>query len=235
MNHDFIRPADHREISELIPWYVNGTIGAIARQRLDTHFLTCAACRHELLQERGTHRAMSPDSAVEYLPAASFKRLQARLDDGEIEPDRERTHRAQPLPQPLPQPLRQPLPQRWAAASIAVLAVALSLVAADTEHRPQGPELSPDYRTVTTSAPRAPNEVIRAVFAPTVMLVELQTILDEAQLRIISGPTEAGVYALAATSTRPVNFSLLLLRRHPVVRFAESTQLTEPPQRGDSP
>jgi hypothetical protein len=67
------------------------------------------------------------------------------------------------------------------------------------------------------------------------MLVELQTILDEAQLRIISGPTEAGVYALAATSTRPVDFSLLLLRRHSVVRFAESTQLTEAPQRGDSP
>lgn len=236
MNHDFIRPADHREISELIPWYVNGTLGAIARQRLDTHFLRCAACRHELSQERGTYRAMSPDSGVEYLPAASFKRLQARLDDGEIEPDRERTRRAQPQPhpQPLPPPL-QPLPQRWAAASIAVLAVALSLVSADTEHRLQGPELSPDYRTVTTSAPRAPNEVIRAVFAPTVMLVELQTILDEAQLQIISGPTEAGVYALAATSTRPVNFSLLLLRRHPVVRFAESTQLTEPPQRGDSP
>ena len=50
-----------------------------------------------------------------------------------------------------------------------------------------------------------PNEVIRAVFSPTITLVELQTMLDEAQLRIVSGPTEAGVYSLAANSRRPVS------------------------------
>jgi hypothetical protein len=83
---------------------------------------------------------------------------------------------------------------------------------------------APNYYTVTTSTARAPDEVIRAVFSPTVTLVELQTILDAAGLRIISGPTEAGVYALAANSRRPVNSSLALLRANGKVRFAESTQ-----------
>jgi hypothetical protein len=55
--------------------------------------------------------------------------------------------------------------------------------------------------------------------------VELQSILDDAQLRIISGPTEAGVYSLAATSERPVTVSLSQLRRHASVRFAESTRI----------
>ena len=81
------------------------------------------------------------------------------------------------------------------------------------------------YHTVTSAAPRAPDEVIRAVFSPAITLVELQAILDEAQLRIISGPTEAGVYSLAATSERPVTASLSLLRRHTSVRFAESTRI----------
>jgi hypothetical protein len=85
--------------------------------------------------------------------------------------------------------------------------------------------LPSEYRTVTTSTPRPPDEVIRAVFAPAITLVELQDILDEAQLRIISGPTEAGVYSLAATSERPVTASLSLLRKHASVRFAESTQI----------
>jgi hypothetical protein len=85
---------------------------------------------------------------------------------------------------------------------------------------------------VTTSAPRPPNEVIRAVFSPTVTLVELQAILDEAQLRIVSGPTEAGVYSLAANTDRPVSSSLTLLRRHSAVRFAESTRIGE--SRADS-
>jgi hypothetical protein len=220
MNHGHTRPADHREISELIPWYVNGTID---RRRLDSHFRTCAACRNEMLQESRIYQAMSPDSGIEYLPAASFKHLQARLDGGGIEPGRNSARQALAL-----EPVQPLAWQLWAAASIAVLAVALSLVSADTGHRLQAPELLPDYRTVTTTAPRATNEVIRSVFSPAITLVELQTILDEAQLQIISGPTEAGVYSLAATSTRPVNTSLLLLRRHPAVRFAESTQLTEP-------
>jgi hypothetical protein len=75
--------------------------------------------------------------------------------------------------------------------------------------------------------------VIRAVFAPTITLVELQAILDEAQLRIISGPTEAGVYSLAANSGQPVSTSLALLRGHPKVRFAESIQPSLGP--GDTP
>jgi hypothetical protein len=223
MNHGHTRPADHREISELIPWYVNGTI--IDRRRLDSHFRTCAACRDQMLQESRIFQAMSPYSGIEYLPAASFKHLQARLDGGGIEPGRNNARQAHPLAL---EPVQSLAWQRWAAASIAVLAVALSLVSADTGHRLQAPESLPDYRTVTTSAPRATNEVIRSVFSPAITLVELQTILDEAQLQIISGPTEAGVYSLGATSTRPVNTSLLLLRRHPAVRFAESTQLTEP-------
>jgi hypothetical protein len=71
------------------------------------------------------------------------------------------------------------------------------------------------------------------VFSPTVTLVELQTILDEAQLSIISGPTEAGVYSLASNSTLTVRASLALLRQHSSVRFAERT--SPEPESGTSP
>jgi hypothetical protein len=121
------------------------------------------------------------------------------------------------------------------AASLAVLAVALSLLAAGrwTQY---GARAAPAYKTVTVSVPRAPNEVIRAVFSPTLTLSELQQILDEAQLRIVSGPTEAGVYSLAASSSRPVNASLLLLRGHATVRFAERIDDIRPSSGvGDSP
>jgi len=43
------------------------------------------------------------------------------------------------------------------------------------------------------------------VFSPTITLVELQAILDEAQLRIISGPTEAGVYSLRRRPPTPTD------------------------------
>jgi hypothetical protein len=57
-----------------------------------------------------------------------------------------------------------------------------------------------------------------------VTVVELQTLLAAAQLKIVSGPSEAGVYSLAAISTRPVDDSLAMLRRQPTVRFAERTR-----------
>jgi hypothetical protein len=243
MNRGRIRPADHREIRELIPWHVNGTIGTLDRQKLDAHFLTCNACRNEMLQERRICEAMPPDSSVEYMPIASFRRLQSRLDDGEVErgraraahpprPDaRARAHaeaRARGAARPLPWP-------RLAAASIVISALALSLIPTNMRYRMQAPVLSPDYHTVTTPGPRSGNEVIRAVFSPAIKLMELQLILDESDLQIVSGPTEAGVYSLAATSKRPVNSSLTLLRRHPAVRFAETIQPAKPRGNADFP
>jgi hypothetical protein len=237
MNYDNnTRTVDHPEIFELIPWYVNGTINAIDRQKLDTHLPTCAACRDEMLQERRIYQAMSADSGIEYMPAASFSRLKARIDEGDAHTSTPRAPTAALPTRVRAQRAGRRMPwQRLAAASIAVLAVSISLVSADKWYRLRGPELASDYHTVTTSVPRAPDEVIRAVFSPTITLVELQAILDEAQLRIISGPTEAGVYSLAANSDRPVNSSLALLRRHGAVRFAESTQPGELRAPGKSP
>jgi len=213
----------HPDISALIPWYVNGSIGERERRRVDAHLAQCAHCRDELTREQWVYRSMTAETAVEYMPSVSLNRLQARLDGIGV---------AQPEPaeegesaDTAAKPRRLSMPwQGLMAASVAVMAVALSLLAAERwqQYRARA-AAPPDYHTVTISEPRAPGEAIRAVFSPTVTLGELQSILDEAQLRIVSGPTEAGVYSLAAKSRRPMSSSLALLRSHAQVRFAEST------------
>jgi|HubBroStandDraft_2_1064218.scaffolds.fasta_scaffold135833_2 hypothetical protein len=209
----------HDEVTALIPWYVNGSIGEQERQRLDAHLLLCANCRDALAQERYVYQGVGAEPALEYMPAASLKRLQARLDAVDAAA-------SAAVPQELPAGEgagRRAMPwQGVMAASVAVMAIALTLLAADrwTQSRAR----APNYFTVTTAAPRAPGEVIRAVFSPTITLVELQAILDAAQLRIVAGPSEAGVYSLAASSERSVSSSLATLRADSKVRFAESTQ-----------
>jgi anti-sigma factor RsiW len=232
MTHDSRHHAwgEHREVSALLPWYVNGSIGEQDRQRVDAHLSACADCSNELAQEQHIYRAMTADTAIEYMPAASLKRLQARLDG--VGADTAANEAADARSSAAPGRRSMPWP-RLMAASVAVMAVALSLLAADRWLRFRGPAAQPNYYTVTTSAPRPQGEVIRAVFSPTITLVELQSILDEAQLRIVSGPTEAGVYSLAAKSSRPVSSSLALLREHAKVRFAESTLASA--RAGDSP
>jgi len=71
-----------------------------------------------------------------------------------------------------------------------------------------------------------PHEAIRAVFAPDVTLVQLEAVLDDARLRIVAGPSEAGVYSLAQTGEHgSVAEALTRLRGHTEVRFAESTEI----------
>jgi anti-sigma factor RsiW len=227
MTHGHRTPAarEHQDISALLPWYLNGSIDERDRQRLDAHLALCAGCRDELAREQRIYEGMTAETAVEYMPAASLKRLQARLDG---------------VPAASPDPRADVGTHEFAAgqkaawpglmaASVAVMAVALSLLAADRWMQFRAHAAVPDYYTVTTSVPRPQGEVIRAVFSPTITLVELQAVLDEAQLRIISGPTEAGVYSLAAKSGRPVSAALASLRRDEKVRFAEITQPSSGP------
>jgi anti-sigma factor RsiW len=214
--------AEHHEVSALLPWYVNETLEEADRQRVGAHLANCTTCREDLAAQQRICEAIEAQPALDYMPVASLKRLQARLDA--------QAESATPAP-PQEQPARRMPWRGWMAASIAAMAVAVALFAADRwvlETRMQ-----PNYRTVTSSAPRPQGEVIRAVFSPSITLVELQGILDEAQLRIVSGPTEAGVYSLASNSTLTVHASLALLRQHSTVRFAEGT--VPEPESGNSP
>jgi anti-sigma factor RsiW len=211
---------EHHEVVLLLPWYVNASLEDNERQRVDAHLGICAECRDSVAAEQRIFAALNRESAIEYMPAASLKRLQARLD---VVQGHNEARALVPSA-----PLRAGMPWRvLAAASIGLLAVGLSLLIGDRWMQSRANSAAANYRTVTSSTPRPRDEVIRAVFSPTITLIELQAILDESQLRIISGPSEAGVYSLAANSTRPVHASLTLLRQHSTVRFAEET-LSEP-------
>jgi hypothetical protein len=225
-------PPVHPEISSLLPWYVNGTVAESERERVEEHLTLCTHCREELARERWIYQNMTAETSIEYMPSASLQRLQARLDGVDV------TESASVNAAPdAGRPRDRSMPwQGLMAASVAVLAVALSLLAAGRWTQYGARAAAPAYHTVTTAAPRAPDETIRAVFSPTITLSDLQRILDEAQVRIVSGPTEAGVYSLAQNSRRPVSISLALLRGHAEVRFAESTEGVRPNTRvGDTP
>jgi hypothetical protein len=219
-NHRFENSAEHHEVSALIPWYVNDTLADSERQKVAAHTAICAICRDDLAVHTRIFEGIDRQPALDYMPAASLKRLQTRLDGAQGNAD---------SPPSTPrEPRYSQTPWRgWMAASIAAMAVAIGLLAADRWVQFAGRATQPTYRTVTSAILRPQGEVIRAVFSPAITLVELQSILDEAQLKIVSGPSEAGVYSLASSSSLTVRSSLALLRQHSTVRFAEAT-LPEP-------
>jgi anti-sigma factor RsiW len=224
-NHPLENASIHQEIVLLLPWYVNGTLDEVSRGKVDAHVGACPACREDLSLEQRIFARIDGETAIDYMPRASLKRLQTRLAS---------LQSGAALPALPSQQSRSRTPWRvLAAASVVAVTVSISVLLVERWVQLRPLAAQPLYRTVTTNMPRSRDEVIRAVFAPNITLVELQAILDEAQLRIISGPSEAGVYSLAASSERPVRSSLAQLRRHSSVRFAETSRLEPGP--GDSP
>ncbi|HWJ34290.1 MAG TPA: zf-HC2 domain-containing protein [Steroidobacteraceae bacterium] len=208
---------EHQETWEILPWYVNGRLDERDREGVDAHLHTCAACRIELKEQQRIYQAMTADGNVEHMPAAAFKRLQQRLDADSAIPPRSAALAAL-------RPLGRPPWQGLMAASVAVMAIALALIGGVLWKQAQRHTAPADYYTVTTATPHPADEVIRAVFAPTITLSELQALLADTHLKIVAGPTEAGVYSLAMTSSQPVALSLKRLREQSSVRFAESTE-----------
>jgi anti-sigma factor RsiW len=219
MNRIENTPAEHQEIGELLPWFVNGRLSEADRQCVDAHLRVCEACTAELAAQRRIYRVMSVDAGVERMPVAGLNRLRMRIESLEdAVPASAARYEAARSEAPAGSRSRQ---RRSAiAASIAMTAVgALAALLWNQHERRIAPA---NYSTVTTTAPQPANTAIRAVFAPTVTLSELQELLDDAHLKIVSGPTEAGVYSLAMSGSPSVDWSLRRLRGHEVVRFAET-------------
>jgi anti-sigma factor RsiW len=112
--------AEHLEVSALLPWYVNETLAEADRQRVETHAGSCMTCREDLAAQQRICEAIEAQPALNYMPVASLKRLQARLD----------TLAAPAATMATEQPTNRMPWRGWMAASIAAMAVAVALFAA---------------------------------------------------------------------------------------------------------
>jgi Putative zinc-finger len=224
MNNSVETSIEHQESWDLIPWYVNSSLGDQDRERVTAHLRICAGCRDELAQQRRLFHAMSNASSIEHMPAASLKGLRQKLAEVDAQ-----------SPQSASDALEPQRAKRWGsqrvllAASSAAVTVALGIGAVLFWNSAHDRSSGADYYTVTTATPLAQTAVIRAVFDPTLTMSQLQALLDESRLRIVAGPTEAGVYSLASTASQPVSSALQRLRSHATVRFAEATVPTSTP------
>ncbi len=214
--------SEHTKIWLLIPWYANESLEVHDRRRVDDHARTCTACRNELKLQQSIYNSMFNASTVDYMPQASLRRFHERLDaledsesTGVVVASVKRTHRFWSAP------------HSWAmVASIAALVGAVGVfvqVSVQTLHRP----VASNYFTVTDSAPRINGALVRAVFTSSITLTELQTLVTESKLRIVAGPTDAGVYSLAPTGAGSISESLTRLRASSKVRFAEGVQTSD--------
>jgi anti-sigma factor RsiW len=221
MKHPSAPANEHEDIWNLLPWLVNGRLSEADRRRVEAHLHLCNGCRDEYAAQRQIYEIIAADTAVvEQMPTSGLNKLRQRIESYEAANPVHSESDAAPRSSDRARVWR--LPGRSIAACVVGVAVALSVSTALLWNRSQR-NAGANYHTATTATSQPAGTVIRAVFAPAVTLSELQALLDDAHLRIVSGPTEAGVYSLAMTGSQPIDWSLGRLRQHDMVRFAETT------------
>jgi hypothetical protein len=214
---------EHARASELLPWLVNGRIEATEARWLNDHLEHCDACRAEWVAQRRIRDALTRESTVEFAPQASFNRLWKRIEAeaAGMTPQAPNAAAASQGPHPLVERMRSGV-RPWVRATLAAQAAAILVLCGVLWFRADPIA----YRTVTDAAPGpgASGTVIKAIFSDQVRLADVKEILAGAGLVVVSGPSEAGVYALVprdARSQSQMPAAVARLRADPRVRFAE--------------
>jgi hypothetical protein len=201
----------HEKVWELIPWFVNGRLGAEESVTVEAHLTECARCREECELQNQIHDRMRNDAAVAFATEASFRKMEDRLQSSGAALKPRATSGSQRVVMAL-------------AAALALESVALvawgawSWMGNRTEEA-RYVTLSSDGGAV---APKTNGTLVRVVFAESVALSEVERLLRVTEARVVDGPTERGVYTIELRGATELSADRLrALRGSELVRFAE--------------
>ncbi len=194
---------NHRDVTALLPWYVNGTLEALERARVDEHLGQCVACRHELEEQRAVGALVRSDTVAPAL-AHALERIHAQIDA------------LRPAPAAN---ARRPWWQRPAliaplvGAQFAVIVVLLLVML-------QPPPPAP-FHTLSNAPPvTTSGDAVVVVFDDAVPQQRVRELLRGLDARIVDGPNSRGAFTLELPPDHQPD-ALARLRAAPEVRFAQ--------------
>jgi anti-sigma factor RsiW len=211
--------------TELIPWYVNGTLEAAEAARLEAHLKGCEACRREYEGQRRLFEAMQTDATLVFAAEPSFRKLMTRIGTHEDAGEMAVGVPATVAPVAATRSVRAPIRAvRWLAA--AALIEGLGLGYGAWAWHAYGAAAPSSYMTLTSpAASYRDTPRIRIVFRSELSLQDLGVLLHRAGAHIIDGPTESNVYTLGFRSgeVKPADIEqrAAALRASSEVLFAE--------------
>lgn len=172
------KPNEHPD--ELLPWYVNDTLGAEERAQVETHLAQCAQCRDEITLLETLQRQIQQHPSV--VPSEiGLKRLMRDIK-------RERASGSE----------RQWWRPAMAAAAIVIVVQSALLVGLWSQQQGNGiTPLGGNGNTIQSTG-----TVLQLQFRPTATEAQIRELLNRIDATIVAGPGAAGVYRVQL-ATRP--------------------------------
>lgn len=201
----------HFQAVQGMPWYVTGRLDGAEEAQIREHLAHCETCRVEWERERALQALISSRTRAPDTAAASFARLQHRLDDAR------RTPRVAPrVDAPEPRHAGSPGWQRVAAA-LAGAAVLLGLL--------EFAWVSPHYRTATSApTPALQGTRLRVLLAPNASVGSWVTWLNREGAQVTAGPAANGAWTVSLPvrlDATALQTQLARWRAQPEVRLVE--------------
>jgi hypothetical protein len=213
-----MKPLEHQEAWDSMPWVLNGSATAAQRQRLLAHLPDCADCRAEWDFQRQLRAELAPQAD----PDALLARFWAHAPHGAAAEARELLV-SEPLLQAAGVPSAEPRRPRswWTPLLLTTLALHAGLLFWGRE-RPQ----PADYRLLSEASPAASGARIRLVPAPDLSLAQLQALIAAQGLQIVEASPQGQHFGLAPRDGQGTGFdahaTVLRLRAQPGVLLAEA-------------
>lgn len=224
--------AVHNTMTELLPWYANGTLEPQERNLVAEHLAACPECREELAHYQQLSAAI-PDASDtnDWQPSiAHFSEILSAIDAQEsvamaYKPALKKSSFWQQCRNWL-HSKNQPLVWALTVESIALATLVMFMVmprfGQTASEQAVFQTLSDAQAPVANGLPRA-----HIVFADDMTIAEMRVLLPSVQGRVVDGPSKLGIYTVElaiATSTDSVNSAIAELRNHPKVKLAEPVQ-----------
>lgn len=224
----------HQRIWELLPWYVNGTLPDLDRERVAAHVTLCHRCGDEVETCRRTAAAVKSQGEVAPSPhPVQLQRTLARIDelerrrkvsrsseDNQDASDWEGTGRGFGAPlraliAATPRPLRGAL-----VAQVAIIVLLVGVLVWGELHPVPAPVT---YQTLSDpAAAPAPTVALRVMFTPRATEKEIRDLLQGVRGQITAGPSPLGVYTVEVPAAGdPSSVVLVRLRSESAVSLAE--------------
>ena len=214
----------HAHASEVLPWYVNGTLMPAEHAEVERHVAECPACRAELasMQElEAIVRSESSDVAV----GESLSRMHIRLAREEEASGTRRGWFSRQW-RLTPSVARVALAAQCAAV-VALIALAGLQYETQQDLRQRA---RADYRTLAATPSAAAGARLTVVFDDATTQRELKQMLQSLHAQVVDGPNTAGAYSILVPENE-VGAALGQLRASPRVRLAEPAPRSGEPSR----
>jgi hypothetical protein len=192
---------EHREVLELLPWYINGTLAGSERDRIERHVSECLPCNAALKEERRLHSLVQDQASIPVGPEHGIKDLWLRVDRGN-----QRREFSLSLP-------------TVGYGLAAALGGAVVWAYFALNNSPTGS--TAEYATLSSVSESEPARV-DIVFFEEPSSDELNALIDEFGGVLIGGPSELGRYTIALKTGTESTLSEILttLQANPKIRFA---------------